>query len=201
MLLSVRLCGFPPFSEDENGLESVYLKIRSGALDFPHPYWTNVSDGGMFSFQCFGLDRSDVCLTRICVSLNSQGLDPQPAQRVTTGSLQRNSGAEPPLDKGRVQRAAAFVGYHGDEALQPEASFQLVPCALSPVTAAGKTKTEDKSKRVAARRTSSGCWGRKHRRISWWSCPLRPTHLPYIHRNDMPRLEYMFLTKQRSRQY
>ncbi|CAH0489115.1 hypothetical protein KXD40_002338 [Peronospora effusa] len=39
------LCGFPPFAEDENGLESVYLKIRSGALDFPHPYWTNVSDG------------------------------------------------------------------------------------------------------------------------------------------------------------
>ncbi|RQM12192.1 hypothetical protein DD237_002800 [Peronospora effusa] len=41
----IRLCGFPPFAEDENGLESVYLKIRSGALDFPHPYWTNVSDG------------------------------------------------------------------------------------------------------------------------------------------------------------
>ncbi|KAG6955615.1 hypothetical protein JG688_00011801 [Phytophthora aleatoria] len=45
VVLYIMLCGFPPFSEDENGLESVYLKIRSGVLDFPHPYWTNVSDG------------------------------------------------------------------------------------------------------------------------------------------------------------
>lgn len=30
--------------EDENSFESVYEKIRSGVLDFPHPYWTNVSE-------------------------------------------------------------------------------------------------------------------------------------------------------------
>ncbi|KAJ0399124.1 hypothetical protein P43SY_007530 [Pythium insidiosum] len=40
----IMLCGFPPFMEDETGMESVYRKIRSGVLDFPHPYWTNISD-------------------------------------------------------------------------------------------------------------------------------------------------------------
>lgn len=47
-IATCRLCGFPPFAEDENGLESVYLKIRSGALEFPHPYWTNVSEEGTY---------------------------------------------------------------------------------------------------------------------------------------------------------
>jgi serine/threonine protein kinase len=41
-----RLCGFPPFVEDETGMESVYRKIKAGALEFPHPYWTNVSEAG-----------------------------------------------------------------------------------------------------------------------------------------------------------
>lgn len=27
-------------------MESVYRKIKSGALDFPHPYWTNISEEG-----------------------------------------------------------------------------------------------------------------------------------------------------------
>lgn len=30
--------------EDENSFESVYEKIRSGVLDFPAPYWSNVSE-------------------------------------------------------------------------------------------------------------------------------------------------------------
>lgn len=40
----IMLCGFPPFVEDETGMDSVYRKIRAGALEFPHPYWTNVSE-------------------------------------------------------------------------------------------------------------------------------------------------------------
>jgi serine/threonine protein kinase len=40
----IMLCGFPPFLEDESGMESVYRKICSGVLDFPHPFWTNISD-------------------------------------------------------------------------------------------------------------------------------------------------------------
>lgn len=28
-------------------MESVYRKIKSGVLDFPHPYWTNISEEGM----------------------------------------------------------------------------------------------------------------------------------------------------------
>ncbi|TMW60415.1 hypothetical protein Poli38472_000457 [Pythium oligandrum] len=44
VVVYIMLCGFPPFSEDESGLESVYRKICSGVLEFPHPYWTNISD-------------------------------------------------------------------------------------------------------------------------------------------------------------
>nr|CCA19480.1 protein kinase putative [Albugo laibachii Nc14] len=43
VVVYIMLCGFPPFVEDETGLEAVYRKIRAGALEFPHPYWTNVS--------------------------------------------------------------------------------------------------------------------------------------------------------------
>jgi serine/threonine protein kinase len=61
---SVRLCGFPPFAEDENGLESVYLKIRSGALDFPHPYWTHVSEGGKVEFLVLNFPSPTKLLTK-----------------------------------------------------------------------------------------------------------------------------------------
>ncbi|TYZ63289.1 hypothetical protein PybrP1_009078 [[Pythium] brassicae (nom. inval.)] len=44
VVVYIMLCGFPPFMEDENNFESVYEKIRSGVLEFPAPYWTNVSE-------------------------------------------------------------------------------------------------------------------------------------------------------------
>ncbi|EQC27789.1 CAMK/CAMK1 protein kinase [Saprolegnia diclina VS20] len=44
VVVYIMLCGFPPFTEDETGMESVYRKITSGVLEFPDPYWTNVSD-------------------------------------------------------------------------------------------------------------------------------------------------------------
>jgi hypothetical protein len=127
-----RLCGFPPFAEDENGLESVYLKIRSGALDFPHPYWTNVSEEGVFSLLSCRCGRRHRSLTMSvlsdCSLVRSQGLDPPPAKRGAHGALQRGAGAGPPVDQGRVdgvQRGAAVVGHHGDEALQPEAPLHI----------------------------------------------------------------------------
>ncbi|RHY35008.1 hypothetical protein DYB32_000490 [Aphanomyces invadans] len=46
VVIYIMLCGFPPFTEDEGGMESVYRKITSGVLEFPDPYWTNVSDVG-----------------------------------------------------------------------------------------------------------------------------------------------------------
>lgn len=44
VVVYIMLCGFPPFVEDETGIESVYRKIKSGILEFPHPYWSNISD-------------------------------------------------------------------------------------------------------------------------------------------------------------
>lgn len=127
-----RLCGFPPFAEDENGLESVYLKIRSGALDFPHPYWTNVSEEGGFLLLSCHCGRRLRSLTVHALSgrslVPSQGLDPPPAKRGAHGALQRGAGAGPPVDQGRVdgvQRGAAVVGHHGDEALQPKAPLHI----------------------------------------------------------------------------
>ncbi|CAK4083807.1 unnamed protein product [Aphanomyces euteiches] len=44
VVVYIMLCGFPPFQEDETGMEAVYRKITSGVLEFPDPYWSNVSD-------------------------------------------------------------------------------------------------------------------------------------------------------------
>jgi serine/threonine protein kinase len=47
VVVYIMLCGFPPFVEDDSGMESVYRKICSGVVEFPHPYWTNISEEGM----------------------------------------------------------------------------------------------------------------------------------------------------------
>ncbi len=39
-----RLCGFPPFYDENNAV--LFAQIKSGAFDFPSPYWDCVSDGG-----------------------------------------------------------------------------------------------------------------------------------------------------------
>jgi hypothetical protein len=39
-----RLCGFPPFYDENNSV--MFEQIRTGAFDFPSPYWDSVSEGG-----------------------------------------------------------------------------------------------------------------------------------------------------------
>ncbi|CAK4066770.1 unnamed protein product [Aphanomyces euteiches] len=44
VVVYIMLCGYPPFQEDETGMEAEYRKITSGMLEFPDPYWSNDSD-------------------------------------------------------------------------------------------------------------------------------------------------------------
>lgn len=37
-----RLCGFPPFFEENN--TDLFNKIKAGEFDFPSPYWDDVSE-------------------------------------------------------------------------------------------------------------------------------------------------------------
>lgn len=39
----ILLCGFPPFYDENNAV--LFAQIKSGAFDFPSPYWDSVSDG------------------------------------------------------------------------------------------------------------------------------------------------------------
>jgi serine/threonine protein kinase len=39
--LSGRLCGFPPFYDENNA--ALFASIKSGVFDFPSPYWDCVS--------------------------------------------------------------------------------------------------------------------------------------------------------------
>jgi hypothetical protein len=39
-----RLCGFPPFYDDNNA--ALFAQIKSGSFDFPSPYWDHVTDEG-----------------------------------------------------------------------------------------------------------------------------------------------------------
>lgn len=47
-----RLCGFPPFFDENNA--ALFRQIKAGAYDYPSPYWDGVSDEG-FSFFLFSL--------------------------------------------------------------------------------------------------------------------------------------------------
>lgn len=37
-----RLCGFPPFYDENNSV--LFAQIKAGAFDFPSPYWDDISD-------------------------------------------------------------------------------------------------------------------------------------------------------------
>ncbi|XP_077380947.1 serine/threonine-protein kinase DCLK2 isoform X2 [Festucalex cinctus] len=40
----ILLCGFPPFRSDSNQQEELFEQILLGRLDFPSPYWDNITD-------------------------------------------------------------------------------------------------------------------------------------------------------------
>ncbi|KAM9857009.1 serine/threonine-protein kinase DCLK2 [Aulostomus maculatus] len=40
----ILLCGFPPFRSDSNLQEDLFDQILSGRLDYPSPYWDNITD-------------------------------------------------------------------------------------------------------------------------------------------------------------
>ncbi|XP_056305804.1 serine/threonine-protein kinase DCLK2-like [Danio aesculapii] len=40
----ILLCGFPPFRSEKNQQEELFEQILLGKLDFPSPYWDNISD-------------------------------------------------------------------------------------------------------------------------------------------------------------
>jgi serine/threonine protein kinase len=41
VILIFRLCGFPPFYDDDNF--ELFEKIKKGQFDFPSPSWDNIS--------------------------------------------------------------------------------------------------------------------------------------------------------------
>lgn len=42
MMIFCRLCGFPPFYDDNN--QQLFALISEGKFDFPSPYWDDISD-------------------------------------------------------------------------------------------------------------------------------------------------------------
>ncbi|XP_019956871.2 serine/threonine-protein kinase DCLK2 isoform X5 [Paralichthys olivaceus] len=40
----ILLCGFPPFRSESNSQEDLFDQILQGRLDFPSPYWDNITD-------------------------------------------------------------------------------------------------------------------------------------------------------------
>jgi hypothetical protein len=49
-LITFRLCGFPPFYDEDN--DKLFQLIKSGTFTFPSPYWDSISNEGSF----FGAD-------------------------------------------------------------------------------------------------------------------------------------------------
>jgi len=48
----ILLCGFPPFRGSGDDQEVLFDQILMGQVDFPSPYWDNVSDSAKVGFQC-----------------------------------------------------------------------------------------------------------------------------------------------------
>ena len=42
MMLTCRLCGFPPFYDDNNA--KLFAQIKSGRFSYPKEYWKDVSE-------------------------------------------------------------------------------------------------------------------------------------------------------------
>lgn len=43
VIMYILLCGFPPFRSERNQQEELFEQILRGRLDFPSPYWDNIS--------------------------------------------------------------------------------------------------------------------------------------------------------------
>lgn len=52
----VRLCGYPPFY-DENDAE-LFKQILKAQYEFDSPFWDEISDSGKLCFNCSLSDRS-----------------------------------------------------------------------------------------------------------------------------------------------
>ncbi|XP_052471816.1 serine/threonine-protein kinase DCLK1b isoform X3 [Carassius gibelio] len=48
----ILLCGFPPFRGSTDDQEALFEQIMTGQLDFPLPYWDNVSDSAKALITC-----------------------------------------------------------------------------------------------------------------------------------------------------
>ncbi len=46
VILYILLCGFPPFYHENTA--QLYKQIKKGEYDFPDPYWTEISDSGVY---------------------------------------------------------------------------------------------------------------------------------------------------------
>ncbi|NXF21887.1 DCLK1 kinase, partial [Rhodinocichla rosea] len=46
----ILLCGFPPFRGSGDDQEVLFDQILMGQMDFPSPYWDNVSDSAKVNF-------------------------------------------------------------------------------------------------------------------------------------------------------
>lgn len=47
MLGKIRLCGYPPFYNDDD--EQLFELIKKGEFTFPSPHWDEISDSGLDS--------------------------------------------------------------------------------------------------------------------------------------------------------
>ncbi|XP_057186564.1 serine/threonine-protein kinase DCLK2 isoform X5 [Triplophysa rosa] len=87
----ILLCGFPPFRSENNFQEDLFDQILVGRLEFPSPFWDNITD----SAKNTALDKETIQFTRLRQDRSSPlGKSPSSTQPERRRSYKRRSSAQ-----------------------------------------------------------------------------------------------------------
>ncbi|XP_048840383.1 serine/threonine-protein kinase DCLK1a isoform X1 [Brienomyrus brachyistius] len=98
----ILLCGFPPFRGSSEDQEVLFDQILMGQLDFPSPYWDNVSDSAKELITCMLQVEVDQRYTALQVLehpwVNEDGLSENEHQLSVAGKIKKHFNTGPRAD-------------------------------------------------------------------------------------------------------
>ncbi|KAJ8342606.1 hypothetical protein SKAU_G00325340 [Synaphobranchus kaupii] len=121
----ILLCGFPPFRGSSEDQEVLFDQILLGQLDFPLPYWDNVSDSAKELITSMLQVEADQRYTALQVLqhpwVNDDGLSENEHQLSVAGKIKKHFNTSPKRDS--TTAGVSIISLDNDFAIQRSGSL------------------------------------------------------------------------------